>query len=534
VVVAGAARAGPWDARGDDRVQASFGRVLALGWLAAFRQRLYGCLTGRADALFELADAILCADHAVTSLVELSLEPEFRRGHGALYDALAAGSIDENALADLLADVLPMSGPPRRPVPAGDDAEDTALVAALAVLPPDQARAAAEACLQRGGRLRFAIDGTPYPRPDAECSPGRWHVHHDACRCDGTRKTIPGWEYQFVTALGQLRSAWTALVDVARTTHGTRITVTVDQIAALIRRLERTGHSGGDMPAPIMVMDAGYPATAITAALTGVDAHLVVRLPVKNVYYRDPITWPGKNGRPRTKFGERIKCAAVPNPEPDEELTLPDTSAYGTVHITAWRHVHPKVHGDRTFFGDWDGDLPIIKGNLVHVRVEHLPDGRTPPHALWLWHAGPTTLALEEIWRAYLARFDEEHTFKFGKGVLGLIAAKLRTPEQTDRWVRLVMAAFTQLALARDLAEDLRRPWEKPPRPDRPLTPGRVRRGFRNIRCLLGTPAHVPKPTGAGPGRPKGSRTGPAQRYPVPRKQDRKQPAAAGKSQVTG
>jgi hypothetical protein len=110
-VVAGAAQAGPWDLRSDARLQASIGRALMLTWLTGFRQRLYDCLTGRADALFELVDAILCADHAVTSLVELSLEPEFRRGHGALYDALAAGSIDEHALADLLVQVLPMSGP---------------------------------------------------------------------------------------------------------------------------------------------------------------------------------------------------------------------------------------------------------------------------------------------------------------------------------------------------------------------------------------------------------------------------------------
>jgi hypothetical protein len=39
----------------------------------------------------------LCADHAVTSLVQLSLVPESRRGHGALCDALAAGQIDEEA-----------------------------------------------------------------------------------------------------------------------------------------------------------------------------------------------------------------------------------------------------------------------------------------------------------------------------------------------------------------------------------------------------------------------------------------------------
>ncbi|MBF8191376.1 transposase [Nonomuraea sp. K274] len=285
-----------------------------------------------------------------------------------------------------------------------------------------------EACLPRGARPRFAIDATPYPRPDAECSPGRWHVHHDACRCDGTCKTIPGWEYQFVAALGQLRSAWTALVDVARTTHGTRLAVTAEQIRALIGRLQTAGQAAGALPAPVAVLDAGYPATALTTALTGMNVHLVVRLPAKNVYYRDPLTWPGKVGRPG-KFGQRIKCVDDPQPEPDEELLLPDTSRYGTVRLACWRHVHPKVHGDRTYFAGWDGDLPIIKGNLVRVQVEHLPDGRTPPTSMWLWHAGPTILALDEVWRAYLARFDEEHTFKFGKGTLGLIAAKLRTPE---------------------------------------------------------------------------------------------------------
>jgi hypothetical protein len=75
--------------------------------LREFRARLYRCLTARADALFELCDAILCSDHAVTSLVQLSLVPAFRRGHGALYDALAAGQVDEEALAGLLTGTLP-------------------------------------------------------------------------------------------------------------------------------------------------------------------------------------------------------------------------------------------------------------------------------------------------------------------------------------------------------------------------------------------------------------------------------------------
>ena len=80
------------------------------------------------------------------------------------------------------------------------------------------------------------------------------------------------------------------------------------------------------------------------------------------------------------------------------------------------------------------------------------------------------------------------------------------------------MAASAQLLLARPLAADLRRPWEKRPGPARPLPPGRVRRGFANIRPRLGTPARVAKPSRPGPGRPKGSASGPAPRYPVPKK----------------
>ena len=71
------------------------GAVARFQALRDFRARLYDCLTSRPDACFELCDAILCADHAVTSLAGLSLVPQFRRGHGALSDALAAGQVDE-------------------------------------------------------------------------------------------------------------------------------------------------------------------------------------------------------------------------------------------------------------------------------------------------------------------------------------------------------------------------------------------------------------------------------------------------------
>jgi hypothetical protein len=518
VTLAGAAPQPPDAAQVADAIA----RYRACQALREFRTRLYECLAVRPDALFELADAILCADHAVTSLVQLSLVPVFRRGHGALYAALADGQIDQEKLAALLTGTLPqlVDGEQGRAWAAEHDTIDCGLLErALAGLPAPAAAPVREACA-RWRRLRFAIDATPYPRPDAGCSPGREHVHHDACHCDGTRKTIPGWEYQFTAAIGHLRTAWAALIDVERTTQAARTRQTIRQVKNLLRRLHAAGNGGAG--APLVIFDAGYSAAALTAALAGCPVHLLIRLPVRSVFYYDPARWPGKQGRPG-KCGMRVACRKADdpdqsNPEPDESLVLPGTPLYGTVRVDAWRGVHPLIHGDRGWFAGWQGKLPVLRGTLLHVTVDHLPGGREPLKAMWLWHAGPAPLSLDELWRAYLARFDEEHAFKFAKGTLGLTAAKVRTPAQADRWAQLVMAAYAQLLLARPLTPDLRRPWEKRPDPARPLSPGRVRRGFPNIRARLGTPAHVAKPARPGPGRPKGSASGPAPRHPVPAK----------------
>jgi hypothetical protein len=177
--------------------------------------------------------------------------------------------------------------------------------------------------------------------------------------------------------------------------------------------------------------------------------------------------------------------------------------------------VHPLIHGDRGWFAGRKS-LPVLRGTLVHVTVERLPDGRDPHRAMWLWHAGPGPLSLDELWRAYLARSGIEHAIRTLKGILGLTAAKVRAPEQADRWVRLLMAAHAQLLLARPLAADLRHPLGETARSRPAAAPGRVRRGFRNIRSGLGTPARVAKPSRPGPGRPKGTSKGPAPRHLLP------------------
>ena len=103
------------------------------------------------------------------------------------------------------------------------------------------------------------------------------------------------------------------------------------------------------------------------------------------------------------------------------------------------------------------------------------------------------------------------------KQALGWTVPRPRHPEQADRWTWLVVAAYTQLRLARAVAADERLPWERP-RPPGKGTPARVRRGFPKLLCALGSPAGAPKPSGRSSGRPRGHRSGSAQRHPAVKK----------------
>jgi hypothetical protein len=80
------------------------------------------------------------------------------------------------------------------------------------------------------------------------------------------------------------------------------------------------------------------------------------------------------------------------------------------------------------------------------------------------------------LWRACVRRFDLEHTFGFLKQAFGWTSPRVRHPEQADRWTWLILAAYTQLRLARGCVLDLRLPWERRYEAFR-LTPTRVRRG---------------------------------------------------------
>lgn len=272
---------------------------------------------------------------------------------------------------------------------------------------------------------------------------------------------------------------------------------------------------------PLFVFDAGYDSVKLQQGLDGHRAQMLVRLRSGRCFYADPrlAKAPARTGRPR-RHGPKMKCNDPSTwPEPDHEYTCED-AGYGNVRVRAWSEMHPKVaahegRGSR-------GPLPIVVGTLVLVEVARLPRGerRRKPRVLWLWWAGPEEIApeLKLIWHAYVRRFDLEHTFRFLKQTFGWTSPRVRHPEQADRWPWLVLAAFTQLRLARGCVADQRLPWERRYEASR-LTPVRVRRGVLALLVEVGTPAKPPKPCGRSPGgRPKGRLSGRAKRHPAIKK----------------
>lgn len=436
------------------------------GDLSGFREEFYRCLTGRADALFELTDAVLCAEGPVTTLVGLSLVAEHRRGHGGLYDGLAAGCVDIARLRRTVAGL---------PVPR-----------------------------DRDGRITLAVDVSPWLRPDAATSDDRCFCHTYG-RGKGAAQMIPGWPYSFVAVLEPGATSWCALLDVQRIGRDDDPTaVTAAQVRDVVARLITAGHHRpGDAPITI-VFDAGYDICRLAWLLADLPVVLAGRVRSDRVFCFPPAAR-ARTGRP-PRHGPVFALADAGTHTEPAVATSTDTTCYGTARAEAWPRLHPRlVHQGR--WADHPGPLPIIAGSLIRLTVDRLPGDRNPK-PLWLWisRIDLTAEQMDRLWQAFLRRFDVEHTFRFAKQTLGWTRPRIRSSEQGDRWTWLIIAAHTQLRLARGLTTDLRRPWEKPVTDPARLTPARVRRGFRHLRRKTPLPASAPKPSRPGPGRPKGSK----------------------------
>lgn len=267
--------------------------------LRELRAGIHDCFTRRADALFDLCDAMLCASGPVVSPVELSLEPEFRRGHAMVYDALAEGRVNADRLRRLLVGALPEARP--------------------------------------GEPLMFGIDVSPIPRPDPRFVDGLSMVQ---VRGAGGDRLLPGWPISVLAGLSWGADSWVDPLEARRIAPGEDHTaVLIAQASALLADLEAAGRCGPGTPAPLVMFDAGYPATRIAYALADHGAQVLGRVRTDRVFYfpAEPSA-PGRGRPPR--HGARFVCAdAATHPEPDVRITA-HAERYGRIEVAAWHRLH--------------------------------------------------------------------------------------------------------------------------------------------------------------------------------------------------
>lgn len=311
----------------------------AFAELSRFRTELYACLTGRRDALFELSDALLCTDGPVKTLVELSLAPEHRRGHGALYGGLNCGNLDVARLRTALAEL---------PLPRTAE-----------------------------GRLVLAVDVSNWLRPDANTSPERLFCHTYG-RGRGSAQMIPGWPYSFVAALEPGRTSWTAVLDVLRLRPwDDAVAVTAVQVREVFQRLYVAGQWQIGDPPVLIVVDAGYDVTRLAFLLANLPVELLGRMRSDRVLFFPPPPQPaGKRGR-KPKHGAEFTFEDPATHPVPSVTTVTDTTHYGRATVRAWDRLHPLLTR-RSAWTDHLAELPVIEGTVIRLQVDHLRGDRNP------------------------------------------------------------------------------------------------------------------------------------------------------------
>ena len=453
--------------------------------LKQFRQQVYQNFNKRADVLMDLVDALSSNTNAHT-VVELSLNPNFRRDYSSMYKAIASCQIETSRLAKLAGAHLPQ--PQKQPF------------------------------------WLFGVDVTPQERAYARTLEDREFVYQ-ANPIKGKKPIVIGHKYSEVACLpekGEGRtSPWVVPLANRRVkSDEDKEMVGAEQIAALLCDERMPFH--GELC--VEVGDTSYSkAEYLVANRSHSNLVTIARVRSNRTFYRQPEEGKGSSstaGHP-TWYGQPFK---LPDPStwhtPDETLTTTHVSRRGRqyrVEIKAWRNM--LMRGKQKPY-----PIPMHKYPFTLIQVCLYNDKgklafRRP---LWLIVIGKRRheLGLSDSYPAYRQRFDIEHFFRFGKQKL--LIDKFQTPEtkHEETWWQLCNLAYLQLWVARTCARCLPRPWEHslPAVKSKNISPSFVQRDFSRIIRQLGTPASWPKPRGYSPGRPKGLRLAPRQRQSVVRK----------------
>lgn len=235
-----------------------------------------------------------------------------------------------------------------------------------------------------------------------------------------------------------------------------------------------------------------------------------------------------KIGR-KKKFGDQFKLKDKSTwVTPDEQMSFTTVTKKGKqqiVEIKCWNSIIMRGKNKKN-----GADYPF---RLVQICVYKESGELYFKKPLWLIVAGEKRLglSLQNIFDSYRQRFDIEHFFRFGKNKLLMDKAQTPDVNHEEAWWQLTMIAYAQLYLARDIAENAPKPWEKYLPSFRSenaiISPTQVQKDFERVIRTFGTQALPPRRRKNAPGRQKGQKQIPRIRYPVVQKSKAVQPIAA-------
>jgi DDE superfamily endonuclease len=393
----------------------------------------------------------LVSESQAQSLPELSFSAFFERKWPSVYEALEDGRINGKQLRAVLVKTL---------------------------------------LAQRGDneRICIALDTSHIERADAKTSEDRGIIHLSNLPLVDKPLSV-GWQVSSVVMLPDSPSSWTPTLDQRRIkTKETPIQVAIAQLRSL-RPLFGNRRV-------IVVADRGYCTPEFLRACQQLNSSVLVRLKSDRKLYRPGVRIHKRGPVPKDGpllQGKRKETHGQPN-----ALCLQEDSKGRSVRISRWDDLH--FQQDR-----------LLNLKVICVEREAAKGSKRDPRLSWFVMLDEI-IPLSQIPELYALRFSQEHNYRFLKQKLLWTDVHVRTPEQFERWSWLVAIAFDLLFLAQDLAQVLHRPWEPK---SRPVTPQQVRRVMPAILLHLGTPAKLCQPRGKSPGRAKGFRPQPAQRFQV-------------------
>lgn len=265
--------------------------------LKAFRQQAYASFERGADALFTLCDALLSESQA-RSLVELSQAPCFERRWSSLYQGVANGKINEEALPDTWVKALLQHRVAHEPI-----------------------------CI--------SVDSSSVPRPEAETSQDRGIIYAPNLP-RATKPVSAGWQFSTVMLLPSEPGSWVGILDQRRIrTDQSATQVAIAQLRELVPLLQR----------PVVILaDRCYATADFLRACKQLGCQALIRLKRNRKLYRDPV-------RTSTRGRMPLDGPLVQGSRP-ETLIGTDACWNGTdekgkvVNVTRWSRLHFKQGRD--------------------------------------------------------------------------------------------------------------------------------------------------------------------------------------------